>query len=78
MHLSAAANLLAPAYLSLLAKGYSVRDENGLMVAERGPDCFLAENPIELLGVIAIAETRGENWQATDDEIDDFILRFRR
>jgi len=76
MHLSAAANLLALAYLSILSKGYAVQVEGGLMVAVRGADRFSADGPVELLGVIAVAETRGENWQATDEEIDDFLSRF--
>ena len=48
MHLAAAGNLVIPAYLCILAKGYSVRNANGLMTAERGSDHFVAHSPIEL------------------------------
>ena len=78
MHLAAAGNLVIPAYLCIPAKGYSVRNANGLMTAERGSDHFVAHSPIELLGVITLAEMRGENWQATDDEIDDYLSRFEQ
>lgn len=76
MHLAAAANLLTPAYLTLLAKGFVVRCDGDLMIAEKGQDRFVAEDPILLLGITAIAETRGEQWQASDEEANDFIDRF--
>ena len=76
MRLAAAGNLLTPAYLTLLAKGFAVRSEGELMIAEKGADLFLAYDPIELLGVIAVAEVRGEDWQASDEEIKDFMERF--
>jgi len=76
MHLSDAANLMTPAYLTILAKGYAVHAEQGLMVAVKGSRSFSAEGPVALLGVIAIAETRGDHWQATDNEIEDFVARF--
>ena len=76
MHLSDAANLMAPAYQVILAKGYSVRAEQDLMVAVKGDDRFVAENPVALLGVIALAEARAEHWQATDAEIAEFMALF--
>lgn len=76
MHLAAAANLLTPAYLTLLSKGYSVHPEGQFVVAVRGADRFMAEDPITLVGVVVIAEARGEEWQATDEEIEDYLARF--
>lgn len=76
MHLSDAANLMTPAYLSILAKGYSVHSTQGLMVAAKGPNSFSAEGPVALLGVIVVGEMRGEDWRAADAEIEDFIARF--
>ncbi|HLY80285.1 MAG TPA: hypothetical protein VKQ70_12970 [Caulobacteraceae bacterium] len=76
MRLASAANLLTPAYLTLLDRGYDLRQEGDLLIAARGGDTFMAEDPITLLGVIAIAEARGENWQATDKQIDEFLVRF--
>ncbi len=70
-----------PAYLALLAKGYSVRwerksKENELWYAERENGEFVAEGPIELLGLVAMYEVRGENWKATDKEIDAFMEKY--
>jgi len=76
MRLAAAANLLTPAYLAILDRGYSVREDGGLLFATRGDDTFMAEDTILLLGVIALAEARGENWRATDEQIADFVARF--
>ncbi len=76
MRIASAANLFTPAYLTIVAKGYAVRREGELLVATKGGDAFIAEDPIGLLGVIVVGECRGENWQATDAQIDDFIAVF--
>jgi hypothetical protein len=76
MRIASAANVLTPAYLTIVAKGYAVRSEGDLLVATKGDDTFIAEDPILLLGVIAVGECRGEDWQATDAQIDDFLSAF--
>lgn len=76
MRLIDAANVTTPAYLAILSKGYSVRSDNGAMVAEREGDCFIADGPVPLLGLIAMAEIRGPAWQASDNEIDQFTALF--
>jgi len=76
MHLTDAANVMTPAYLAILSKGYSVRLQNGLMLAERGGNSFAADGPVPLLGLIAMSEVRGEGWQATDEEIEQFVVLF--
>jgi hypothetical protein len=76
MHLVDAANVMTPAYLAILAKGYSVREADGLMIAEREGASFAAEGPVPLLGLIAMIEVRGEGWQATDHEIQGFAAEF--
>jgi hypothetical protein len=45
-------------------------------IAEGPVGRFGAEDPITLLGVVSIAETRGDDWQATDAEIDAFLKQF--
>jgi len=37
---------------------------------------FIAEDPLSLLGLVWIWETRGENWQASDSEIEDFLCKY--
>lgn len=76
MHLVDAANVMTPAYLAILSKGYSVRSESGLMLAERDGNRFTADGPVPLLGLIAITEVRGERWRATDEEIAQFVAQF--
>jgi hypothetical protein len=44
--------------------------------AEQGDSRFVAEDPILLLGLVALYETRGENWRATDEQIEDFLNRY--
>ena len=76
MQISSAANTMTPAYLAILSKGYSVTASGDLMVAEKGPHRFVAEDPVLLLGLIALFEVRGEEWKADDDEIDAFMRDF--
>lgn len=78
--IAAAGNTEIPAYLSLLEKGYSVRwerqsEEKEFWFAAKDDCEFVAEGPIELLGIVAMYETRGVNWSATDEEIDGFMKR---
>lgn len=78
MHLVDAANTMTPAYLAILAKGFSVRADGELMIAERNGEYFAADGPVPLLGLITMAEIRGEEWEATDDEIEAFVAQFGR
>ena len=69
-----AASTLAPAWLAIREKGYdvSISPNDKYCVARKEDDEFVAEDTVMLLGLISIYETRGENWEATDAEIDDF------
>ena len=76
--IAASGNTEIPAYLALLEKGYRVRQEKQsgeeeFWFATKGNCEFVAEGPIELLGVVTMYETRGINWKATDEEIEDFM-----
>ncbi|MGC4004994.1 MAG: hypothetical protein QM811_18530 [Pirellulales bacterium] len=37
---------------------------------------FVANGPLELLGLIAMVEVRGESWTATDEQIDEFMTKY--
>jgi hypothetical protein len=80
MEMVAAGNTMVPAYLVLAAKGYEVSIVSGQAsfwwTAQKGEDSFSAKNPLELLGLIAVAETRGEDWLATNAEIKTFIEKY--
>ena len=96
MNLNAAGNVVVPAYLALLARGYAVRCERSsdadadadadadtddpeiseFWVADRPLGSFGADDTITLLGVVAVVEARGEDWPASDSEIDAFFKKF--
>lgn len=71
---------MTPAYLALKQKGFTVswRKLNGdpeqeLYFAEDDTRSFVADGPIALLGLVAMHEIRGDDWQAEDEEIEEFI-----
>jgi hypothetical protein len=79
--IASAANTIVPAYLALLEKGYRVsrvgvdeREETWQALKES--EEFVAEDPLTLLGLVALYEMRGTAWQAPDVEIDAFLQRF--
>ena len=80
MRLFAAANTLVPAILLLEERGFSVEKRlagsDELWVARKESLELVAEDPLQLLGLTALAEARGEAWRATDEQIDDVIARF--
>ena len=74
---------MIPAYLALLQRGLSVfrepsavTDSGMLWVAEDATHQFFAENLVTLLGLVAMHETRGPKWQASDEAIERFIAEF--
>lgn len=77
-----AGNVVVPAFLTLLERGYSVRSEKSedssveTWIAERDSTELLARDPVTLLGLAAIIETRGHGWMASDDQIEDFLHQF--
>lgn len=82
MKLAAAGNTLVPAYLTLKELGYEVwrrtteTDQDEIWAAAKDGNEFTADNPLELLGLVTMGETRGEEWLATDTEIEGFLKRF--
>jgi hypothetical protein len=79
--ISSAANTIVPAFLVLKAKGFQVYRTKVVgheeeWVAEKGETKFTAEDPVTLLGVQAIYESRQSDWKATDGEVDNFLKEF--
>lgn len=79
INIVSAGNVLVPAYLALLQKGYRVTrkpvrrsDDCESWHASKAGNRFMAEDPLSLLGIVALYETRGACWKASDDEIDRF------
>jgi hypothetical protein len=77
-----AGNVMVPAFLALRAKGYrvsrTVANEGGLEFwhAERQSERYTAADTLALLGLVALYETRGDEWRAQDSEIDEFFKEF--
>jgi hypothetical protein len=78
MQITAAGNTEVPAYLVLIAKGYEIThyDPDDAWLAQKDGDAFSASGPLELLGLVAMAEARGSNWRATDEEIRAFLKKY--
>lgn len=80
MKVSEAGNVVIPAYLTLKDKGYKVerifcepKDTITLWRATKGSNEFNASDPLTLLGVVAMAEHRGCEWQPKLEESNEFI-----
>lgn len=73
--LVAAADTVVPSILALESNGFTVTQEAGLIVARSGNTRFAAEDPVAVLGLVKLAETR-RPWRADDEEIDDVMARF--
>jgi hypothetical protein len=66
---------MVPAILALEANGFTVTQEADLIVARARNTRFAAEDPLALLGLVKLAETR-RPWRADDAEVDDVLGRF--
>jgi hypothetical protein len=73
--LVAATDTVIPAILALEDNGFTVTQEADLVVARAANIRFAAEDPVTVLGLVKLAETR-RPWRADDQEIDDVLGRF--
>ena len=81
LRISGAGNVMVPAYLALQQMGYRVRCEKQntepeTWIAESDTAIFSAPDVVMLLGLAKLGELRGEHWQASDTEIQDFLSKF--
>ena len=73
---------MVPAYLALRAKGYTVTRETPgneaqeTWIAESDSLRLVAEDTVSLLGLAPMAEQRGSDWKASDDEIEAFLRAY--
>ena len=81
--LTDAGNTLVPAYLEILQRGYDVIREPSAVtesgttwIAEHPNRRFVSEDLVTLLGLIAMYESRGPNWQASDEQLESFLSKF--
>ena len=78
MHLEAAGNTVVPAILLIRQMGYTFTfdKEKSHCLAEKDGISFGAEDPVMVLGLIKLFEMKGENWRASDDEIEKVLKEF--
>jgi hypothetical protein len=81
LHISGSGNVVVPAYLALQQMGYRVRckklaSEEETWIAENDAVVVSAPDIVMLLGLARLGELRGEHWQASDTEIQDFLKKF--
>lgn len=70
-----AGNTVVPAVLALRALGFTVSQVGADFVAVLGDSRFQADDPVAVLGLVKLAETR-RPWRASDVEIDQAIAEF--
>ena len=78
IQIAAAGNAEVPAYLALVARGFKVSfDHQSAWTATKGEASFVADSPLQLLGVVAMFESRGPRWQASDEQIEEFLRKYQ-
>jgi hypothetical protein len=79
-NIAAAGATAVPAYLTLVELGYSVghvdKDGDEHWVAKKGTLQLIADCPLKLLGLSLLRSERAPHWQASDNEINEFLTRF--
>ena len=78
MKIASAGNTIVPVYLSIKELGYSITvkklsDGESLWSAIKDDYKFIGNDPLEVLALIKMHEVRGDSWQASDSEIENFL-----
>ena len=79
--LSWAGNTFAPCVATMKARGYEIevsywregQDYQQRWSAAKDGHLFFVDTPVDVLGLIGLWETRGDDWQASDEEFDSYI-----
>ena len=77
MKISTAGNVIVPAILAIESMGYSIKWDDKIVVAVKDDDQYCADDPLSLLGLIKLVETRSWEWGATDAEIEATLNRHK-
>lgn len=80
MKISAAGNTEAPSYGCLLEKGYEVIAVDSvcgksIAIARKDEIELVGNSMLELLGLAALADAKGSDWQASDKLLDDYLSK---
>ncbi len=52
--------------------GFEITKEGDLWIAENYNARFSGGSPLELLGLISLYQAKGDDWQVSDDKLDEF------
>lgn len=78
--IDSAGNTLVPAILVLEDRGFVVtRNTDGeteTWRARRGDTEAVGDDPLQLLGLVALLDARGQDWKASDIELEGAVRRF--
>jgi hypothetical protein len=78
--IASAGNTVVPALLALERLGFTVSVERDgpfeIFRATRGEESYLADDPVCVLGLVRLVETRGWEWRAGDAEIEEVMRRY--
>lgn len=79
--IATAGNTVVPAFLVLESLGFTVsverNDIGDFIRAARGEETYIGEDPVAVLGLVKLIETRGWGWEAADIEIDQVLERYQ-
>ncbi len=80
IQISAAGNTMAPCWTVLEGLGYTVTTRRTadaeIWIAQKENEELQANDPCTLLGLAKLVEVKGKNWQASDEQIAEFLQRF--
>ena len=74
--ISSAGNSDTAAFAVLWEQGYELtviagsNSSDALLVATKDDHTFSGYTPLEVLGLVAMFQARGENWKPTDEEVE--------
>ncbi|SEB45922.1 hypothetical protein SAMN04489761_0843 [Tenacibaculum sp. MAR_2009_124] len=74
--IASAGNTEPPAYKLIIDKGYRIEKKKDSILAKKDNLVFSAYGALELLGLICLYETKGDNWRVDDDIIDEYCNLF--
>jgi len=71
--LSVAGNVEAPSYKLIQDMGYEIVKIKENWIASDHNSEFCADNPLELLGLVTLYRSKGDDWKVSDKTIEEFI-----
>ena len=80
-HITIAGNVEVPAFLALQQLGFQLErrvhaNEQEFWIATKSDISFSATSTLELLGLCLMRSTRGAEWKASNEEIDDYLRTY--